>query len=411
MATRRPPPAPPPARTVNQDIYDAMVRHQTYLLRYSSHLRNLINELLGRTEESIAAILLARLGKMVGIQRPVELARLNKTLEIIDAVRGEAWGAATKAWMDESIALAYQEPIMLQGILKTAIPVIIETTMPAARLLKAIVTTKPFEGDVLKTWAERMKQDDLRRIHAAVQIGMTAGESMQVITSRVIGTGTLLGTDGTTEMTRRQVQAVTRTSVMAIANAARQEYFKENKDILVGEQYVATLDARTTALCKSLDGQLYEPGTGPQPPMHFGCRSMRISAVDGGYLGDRPAKSSTEKQLLREYSEQAGIDRPKTRAALPKGHKGSYDEFKRKRVREMTGQVPSKTSYQEWLTTQTKEFQDNTLGITKAKLFREGKLPLTKFVDRNGTELTLSQLARTEKAAFKAAGLDPSEYL
>jgi hypothetical protein len=56
------------------------------------------------------------------------------------------------------------------------------------------------------------------------------------------------------------------------------------------------------------------------------------------------------------------------------------------------------------------DFQNDTLGITKAKLFREGGLNLDKFVNRNGDELTLAQLAEREAAAFRAAGLDPDKY-
>jgi hypothetical protein len=55
-------------------------------------------------------------------------------------------------------------------------------------------------------------------------------------------------------------------------------------------------------------------------------------------------------------------------------------------------------------------FQEDVLGVTKAKLFRDGKLPLDRFVDRNGNELTLKDLAKKHADAFVAAGLDPTKY-
>jgi hypothetical protein len=91
--------------------------------------------------------------------------------------------------------------------------------------------------------------------------------------------------------------------------------------------------------------------------------------------------------------------------------KGEFDKFSRKRIRELTGQVPATTSYQTWLKSQSKEFQEDVLGKTKAKLFRDGKLQLDKFVTRNGTELTLSQLAKKHADAFRAAGLNPEDFI
>jgi hypothetical protein len=55
-------------------------------------------------------------------------------------------------------------------------------------------------------------------------------------------------------------------------------------------------------------------------------------------------------------------------------------------------------------------FQNDVLGVTKAKLFRKGDLTLDQFIDRRGNELTLKQLASQQADAFKNAGLDPKNY-
>jgi hypothetical protein len=44
----------------------------------------------------------------------------------------------------------------------------------------------------------------------------------------------------------------------------------------------------------------------------------------------------------------------------------------RQRKRDLTGQVPAKLSYDQWLRTQTKEFQDEVLGPRRAQMFRDG---------------------------------------
>jgi SPP1 gp7 family putative phage head morphogenesis protein len=307
------------------------------------------------------------------------------------------------------IALAVAESISINGIVTIVLPVQLDTVMPSPRLLRSIAIARPFQGQILADWAASMEAEDLRKIHNAIQLGMTAGEDMATIARRVIGTEALQFDDGVLQMTRQQVQAVVRTAVQHVANHARTAWFLDNSDIVTTERFVATLDSRTTPVCRANDGKQFPLGKGPIPPLHFQCRSLRIAALDGVLLGDRPAKPYVERELVGEYAQANGLGSIRSRDALPYGTKGDYDKWSRKRVRDMIGPVPAETTYNEWLKTQSRVFQDDTLGIAKAKLFRGG-LTLDKFVDRNGNELTLKQLASKEREAFLAAGLDPDNF-
>lgn len=397
-------------KTANEELLDALVRHQTYLLRYSGYVRNRITSILNASEEELAEKIRDRLRTYTGLRTPVEWQRLERLQKQLSVIRMGAWDKASEVLREEMIQLAYKEPQFLSAAVQASLPVVIETTMPSSRMLRSIALSRPFEGRVLKDWASSMAAEDIRRIHSAIQLGMVAGETNDTIARRVVGTRALRGSDGMTEATRRQVQAITRTAVMHVANNARSEFFNENADIITGEQYVATLDARTTPICKSLDGKIFKPGKGPIPPLHYNCRSLRIAAINGALLGDRPAKPYTEKQLLREYGERNGLEGIASRDDLPYGTKGAFDKWRRNRIREMVGPIPAATNYQQWLKGQSVEFQNDTLGLTKGKLFREGGLTLDKFVNRNGDELNLSQLAQREASAFRAAGLDPADF-
>lgn len=398
------------AKTSNEELFDALVRHQIYLLRYSGGVRNRVNNILNASEEELARRIRDGLRNNVGLTSSVEWRRLEALQKTLSAIRNEAWKDASKAIMEEMQALAYQEPIQVQAMLGAALPVTVTTVLPSSEFLKAIAMSRPFEGRLLKDWAATMQADDVRRIHSAVQAGMIAGEHSAVIARRVVGTSALLGSDGMTEMTRRQVQTIVRTAVQHVANAARSEFFRNNADIITAEQFVATLDSRTTPICRSLDGKSYEIGKGPVPPLHMACRSLRIAAIDGVLAGDRPAKPTTERILVKEYAEKNRLGIIASRDDLPRGTKGDYDKWSRGRIRELVGPIPASTNYQAWLKGQSKDFQDEVLGINKAKLFRDGGLTLDKFVHRNGDELTLAELAKKERAAFKAAGLDPDKY-
>jgi SPP1 gp7 family putative phage head morphogenesis protein len=399
------------AKTANEELMDALIRHQTYLLRYSGYVRNRMWSILDESEESIADKIIARLANNKGLTTGVEFRRLEALVDAISTIRSEAWGEANEFLQQEMVKLALQETVSINDLVKVALPVQIETVMPTAGRLRAIATARPFQGRIMKDWAASMEAEDLRRIHSSIQTGMVAGEDMQSIARRVVGTRALAGTDGVTELTRRQVQAITRTAVMHVSNAARSAYFHENADIVTGEYFVATLDSRTTPICRANDGKTFDLGKGPVPPLHFNCRSLRIAAIDGTLLGDRPAKPFVERELLDQYqAERMNVPgKLKDRNDLPHGTKGDYDKWRRNRIRQLTGPVPASTTYNEWLKGQTKTFQDDTLGIEKAKLFRGG-LPLDKFVNRNGDELTLGQLAKREKDAFRAAGLNPDDF-
>lgn len=396
--------------TANEALRDALIRHQIYLLRYSGFVRNEMAALLEKTEERLAERIRDRLRNTRGLNTPAEVKRMQTLLEDVARIRQVGWSAATDFLINEMVGLSAQEPLFAQGMFAANSTVVIDTVLPPARQLRAIALERPFEGRILKDWAETMRAEDIRRIHSAIQLGMVAGEDSATIARRVIGTRVFNGTDGVTEVTRRQVQAITRTAVQAVANGARDEFFQENADVIEAELFVATLDSRTTPICRALDGKRFEVGKGPRPPMHFACRSLRVASFDADYAGSRPAKASTRKQLLKEFSDQKGLSGISDREDLPKGSKGQFDLFERKRIRELTGQVPAATSYNEWLKGQSKAFQDEILGVTKAKLFRDGGLSLDKYVAVNGSELSLSQLAAKYGDAFKRAGLDPKSF-
>lgn len=327
----------------------------------------------------------------------------------IRKVRGGAWRDAEKIWYSEFADLVENEAKIAAGALATVSPVVLDTVIPESKLLKALVREHPFEGRVLSSWAKDIAATDIRRIEDQIKIGMVQGEDSRTIAKRVVGTAKLKGKDGITQITRGNAQALTRTAVNSLSNAARSEFYLQNSDLFEAEVFVATLDSRTTLVCAGNDGKQFKLGEGPVPPLHFNCRSLRVPVIDGEVLGDRPAKPTTEKQLLREFNAENNLN-ASSRANLPRGTKGAFDEYKRKRVRELTGQVPAKTSYQEWLKAQSGSFQDDTLGKTKAKLFRKGGLTLDKFTDEKGTELTLSQLATKHTEAFTSAGLDPTDF-
>ena len=399
-------------QTAMEEWLDAMLRHQIGLQRVAGGIRNDVWALLDATEKDVRRAITDNIrgGQTV---TPTRLRRLERVLAEIQTIRAAAWSGVDSLLIEQMRELSVREPEFLDRALRSTMPVSLNSTIPDARRLQAIVGTFPFQGTVLREHTKRLGARDVQRIEDQIRIGLVQGETGQQLAGRVVGTQALGGSDGVTALSRRQAEALTRTATSAIAAEATRTWTLENDDIFTVNLFVATLDSRTTPICRSLDGQTFPiESQYPRLPLHWNERSRLVPMVDEEAIGNRPMKPTTEKGLLREFSAQEGFGPPITnRATLPRGTQGRFDKFARSRTRELIGQVPAKTTYQQWLGRQSAGFQDDVLGNAKGKLFRKGGLTLDKFVMRDGTEITLSQLARTEAAAFKAAGLDPKAFL
>lgn len=397
--------------TANTALRDSMVRHQVQLQRYAQGVIAKVHQVLNDSEEDLASIIRSRLANSQGLDTPADVRRLTTLLQMIENLRTTTWAKADDVWNSELNALAATEPGFMAHQLQTTSPVVLEIALPALSQLKNIVKSQPFEGATLREWSRSLELDDLRRIEGQIRLGMVAGEGSDQIARRIVGSARLRGLDGMTEISRRQAAAISRTAVNFIANQARNEFINANKQYFEQEMFHATLDSRTTPICRSLDGKVYDVGKGPKPPLHFNCRSTRVPVMNGEIIGNRPFKASTEQQLLREWAAREDLDKvPGSRGDLAHGSKGAFDAWARGRVRELTGQTPAHVNYQQWLSSQSAEFQDDILGKTKGKLFRDGGLTLDKFVSAAGEELNLSELAVKQADAFRAAGLDPGEF-
>ena len=171
--------------------------------------------------------------------------------------------------------------------------------------------------------------------------------------------------------------------------------YNANSDIIDKVQYSATLDGRTSPICQSRDGKIYKLGSEPSLPAHINCRSTYVPIIDGidiestrPYVADTRTAKARQKDFLEE-SKSRGVKVKTVR-----------DEWKKKSI----GQVSDKMSYSDWMKTQSKGFQNEALGKTKADLFRNGT-PLTRFVDPTGKAYTIEELYRLDSKAFKSAGL------
>lgn len=145
---------------------------------------------------------------------------------------------------------------------------------------KGATITLP-NGQVVQKAFRGIAVDQAERFAQVVRNGLLTGEPTPAIAKRLIG-NLQLGETGSvkqiaqkggelTQATDNQVMTLVRTSVNQVANAASQQVYEANQDITQKYRYVATLDSRTSSICRALDGREFEYGKGPTPPQHFNC--------------------------------------------------------------------------------------------------------------------------------------------
>ena len=224
------------------------------------------------------------------------------------------------------------------------------------------VVSKAFRG-IATSQAEQFSQ--------VVRNGLLTGETTPSIAKRLIGSlqfgeeaktvGQIAAAGGQlTQVADNQIIALVRTSINQVANAASQQVYEGNQDITKKYRYIATLDTRTSAICRALDGKEFEYGKGPMPPQHFNCRSTTVPVIDYKALDIPPP---------------------------PEGKRASMD-----------GPVPGNETYGQWLAKQPRTTQADALGPGKVAYFNRlankyGPTDaMAKLVRDDGSELTLAQL-------------------
>lgn len=346
----------------NDKILDAEVSHQIGLIRYGNGIINKMIALLKRTDSDLYAQLIKALEK---IPASANIDRIDEQLRAVRKINQKAYDALTKE-LDISLAeLTAYELGYQMNLFDAVVPVTLEYAKPVARQVYAAAMARPFQGRLLSEWLTGLEADAAAKVRDSVRIGFVEGQTVQQITKRIRGSKALNYQDGILAINKRNAEAVVRTAISHTANYARQSFYDDNKDLIKGYRYTATLDGRTTELCASRDGKVYLLNQAkPVLPAHFNCRS-------------------TYSVVLKSWRE-LGID---------------ADEISESTRASMDGQVPESLTYQEWIKRKPASFQDEVLGKTKGRLFREG-MTLDRFVNERGKVYNLAELKKRDGEIF-----------
>jgi len=399
--------------TANQDLFDAALRHQVALRRYSDRQRRQMLDLLEAADADLVAKLRARLGE--AMEGGATNRRLNALLKEVRDTRRALIDSLAQDTTAEMEALAAAEAAWEQQIMAEAVPVEMSTTALPLERLRAAAVNSPMQGKRLTDWFRHLGDGDRARLDQAVRLGVANGETLDDIVRRIAGTRANGYTDGILATTRREAETIARTAVNHTSNAARSEVWDANQDIIWGLRWTSTLDGRTSPICQARDGDIavnpgreVPPGTpllDPQearPPAHPNCRSLMVAMLSPDMvIGDRPfvRDARTREERERDFRAQARDADPEAwRAMSPQERNAEVKRVRDAWADENIGTVPASTTYEEWMRRQPAEFQDATLGPSRAEMFRNGDVKLDQFTDVGGRTRTLSELDNLVRA-------------
>jgi len=167
-------------------------------------------------------------------------------------------------------------------------------TLSGKRIPRALVPIKTHTDQVKKPWSgqtyEERHEENTRRyktaVHREIVRGIIQGQGVDTISQRVTKVSGQAYNDA--------VRLVRTESNFALNNATLLSFIKAGVDRY---EYLATLDNRTSELCRAADGKTHKvtdarPGVN-YPPLHPNCRSTVIPVIDSTYAreNERSARS------------------------------------------------------------------------------------------------------------------------
>ena len=354
--------------TVNQSITDSLIQHQAHYIRLSKSEAKKVEKVFKKYNIDM-------LSELRGIKSVKKKKDLRNLLKEIKKINNELFNELLD-YSNERLSAVYAEEI---GFISALYQKAVDKAFPKSDFQFNVPDTKEYypdelliggqgtvikgkliiDGTPLSAQLEALENINYRKIEQKVNYAFASGEGYELIEKE-------LGGEAQTFMSKTQQQflSVFITAYLLAESEAFNDFYQENKKVFPYGYYVAVLDNKTTPICMSLHGNRYPIDEGPRPPQHYNCRSQFIMEAD--------------------------LDH-----AL--GHLYPYNVIKEK-----MGHVKVYKDFGEFLRKQPKSFVEDILGIQRAKLFMDNKLPLKRYIDINDNRFyTLEEMKKKNKSIFE----------
>jgi SPP1 gp7 family putative phage head morphogenesis protein len=330
--------------TVNTDVYDRTIAHLADVRLYEAENQKLIGRSIRRHQERLTKIIRS------GDQSKIKGEVTRVSIELKDIAKNA---------IDDYTSAAILFEV---NNLEKAIGSVYKIKKPSIQSVSNSVINRrgPFR-DIEKHF-EQIGTGLLARINQKYNNAKGKDISQKELIQDILRT---------TNLTEAQAKSVVRTALTNVDSAATYVTMQENKEVLKGYRFTAVLDSRTSAICSSKDGEIYDiDDTRFVPPLHWNCRSSLVPVL----------KSKDELQEM-------------TSDRLTKS------KLENVSGKELEGTTPKVESYGQWLKRQTMDIKFKHLGSEeKVSLFEKGNLEVRNFFTDLGKAIDITVLRKLDNA-------------
>jgi SPP1 gp7 family putative phage head morphogenesis protein len=343
-------------------LEDSLIRRQILAQRLASgqaiEAQNILQRIYNDVSKSLT-------------REPTEFRadRLRRLRDDIDVILNQGFTELDEKILDGVLLYANDEADFTHQAINLETNV--ELSLPAPAQIEQAVLQRGMAAPIgptqitMQQALNQFSEKKSREIRTMISDGILEGLTTPEVAKNV---------EGMTDRPKAQVNALVRTTINHAGSQARRAVVVENQSLFKGEEWVSTLDSRTSLICAGRDGRIYPVNKGEFPPAHWNCRSVRVPVLKSEFDIDPDAGKRPQK-----------------------GAKGA-------------GQTSAKTKFDGWLRSQPASFQDEYFsqfadGKEKSKLFRAGKLDIQFFRDETGKNYTLEQLHALNPLAFEKANI------
>lgn len=264
--------------------------------------------------------------------------KLNEIKALINHEIGQAYGGLFAGIADEAVEMANVSYGLMIGSLGTLLPI---ASMNEIANSKRLIQGYEFK-ELFDLTGENHARQLRREVAAGVSQGLTAEQIVNLYNIK------------SDSLSKGQITSNLRTAIFEAKRAGRDKAYEklEKSGVIVGYEYVSTLDSNTTIWCREHDGRFYKTREEINKDLnhHFNCRA------------DRVARTQNE------------IDRSRA------SETGAVDD----------------TNYEKWYLSQPKDFQGKTLTNRQYELFLKGKYKVKSLAD-----ITKKQSLESIKSGLK----------
>ena len=291
-----------------EKLIEQTTRHSVYTQRFAGRLANLFDPYLDRLIRELKLIMIdapettqniRRINQLVSQWRSASLAVYGDYNDDVlfeelrpFAVNESEWelDSLKSVVKSPSVALVAPSPVQVWAAVNSEYFIFPDSKSTNPKLLDSFI----------KDW-ERSQIDAVSNI---IRTGFLTGRTTQQITQDIAGKNGYLDNQN-----RKSIKTMVRTATNQISNVARRETLDENNDIVIGYQIIATLDGRTSSICRHHDnGKVFNKGlivwadgtrikttARPMPAFHPNCRTSIIAILDERYAIDDSAATRASK--------------------------------------------------------------------------------------------------------------------